>query len=32
MQARVIADCATINDGFFFDRRGRMMRLEEAAT
>jgi hypothetical protein len=29
VQARVIADHGAINDGFFFDRLGRMMRLEE---
>jgi hypothetical protein len=27
-QNRVIADHAAINDGYFFDREGRMMRLE----
>jgi hypothetical protein len=31
LEQRVIADHAVINDGFFFDRRGRMMRLEEVA-
>lgn len=30
-QKRVIADHAAINEGFFFDRFGRMMRLEEVA-
>jgi hypothetical protein len=28
LQNRVIADHAVINDGYFFDREGRMMRLE----
>lgn len=27
-QARVIADHATINEGAFFDRKGRPLRLE----
>lgn len=29
VQKRVIADHAIINEGFFFDRLGRMIRLEE---
>lgn len=32
VQKRVIADHAAINEGFFFDRLGRMIRLEEIAT
>jgi len=31
-QERVIADHSALNDGFFFDRQGRMMQLEEAGT
>jgi hypothetical protein len=31
VQKRVIADHAAINDGFFFDRLGRMIRLQEVA-
>lgn len=31
VQKRVIADHAAINEGFFFDRLGRMIRLEEVA-
>ena len=31
VQQRVIADHAVINEGFFFDRLGRMIRLEEVA-
>jgi hypothetical protein len=31
VQQRVIADHAVINEGFFFDRLGRMIRLEEIA-
>jgi hypothetical protein len=31
IQRRVIADHAVINEGFFFDRVGRMIRLEEVA-
>jgi hypothetical protein len=29
VQKRVIADHAAINEGFFFDHLGRMIRLEE---
>jgi hypothetical protein len=32
VQKRVIADHAVINEGFFFDRLGRMIRLEEIAS
>lgn len=32
VQKRVIADHAAINEGFFFDRLGRMIRLEEIAS
>lgn len=32
LQKRVIADHSVINDGFFFDRQGRMMQLEDAET
>ena len=32
VQQRVIADHAAINEGFFFDRLGRMIRLEEVAS
>lgn len=32
VQKRVIADHAAINEGFFFDRLGRMIRLEEVAS
>lgn len=32
VQARVIADHGAINEGFFFDRQGSMMRLEEVAN
>jgi hypothetical protein len=31
VQKRVIVDHAAINEGFFFDRLGRMIRLEEVA-
>ena len=31
VQKRVIANHAAINEGFFFDRLGRMIRLEESA-
>ena len=31
VQKRVIGDYAAINEGFFFDRLGRMIRLEEVA-
>ena len=31
VQKRVIADHAAINEGFFFDHPGRMIRLEEVA-
>jgi hypothetical protein len=32
LQKRVIADHSVINEGFFFDRQGRMMQLEEAGA
>jgi len=32
VQKRVIADHATIDEGLFFDRLGRMIRLEAVAT
>ena len=32
VQKRVIADHATIDEGVFFDRLGRMIRLEAVAT
>ena len=32
LQDRVIADHARINDGAFFDRKGRLMRVEEIET
>lgn len=32
VRSRVIADHATINEGVFFDRQGRMMRLEVTMT
>lgn len=32
VQQRVIADHSVINEGFFFDRHGRMMQLEDAET
>jgi hypothetical protein len=31
IQKRVIANHSAINEGFFFDRLGRMIRLEEVA-
>ncbi len=31
VQKRVVANHAAINEGFFFDRFGRMIRLEEVA-
>ncbi len=31
VQKRVVANHAAINEGFFFDRLGRMIRLEEVA-
>ncbi|MBI1777061.1 MAG: hypothetical protein HYR63_17120 [Proteobacteria bacterium] len=32
MQERIIADHARINEGAFFDRKGRLMRVEEIET
>jgi hypothetical protein len=32
VQERVIADHAAINEGFFFDRLGRMVQLEQVAS
>jgi hypothetical protein len=32
VQKRMIADHAAINEGFFFDRFGRMIRLEEVTS